>query len=916
MTRKILVLSVVAVQLVVFGTLTLWTIQQWRDAGWTGLAYNASLSPDAERAARAAPFPSRSQQIIAVAPRSPAAGADLTGEERVLSVNGIAVDDVARLRELSQTLRAGDPVTYTLRDDRGEREITLPLESPFKSPFVITSMVITLAVGLIWLAISLLVFWSRPQARTANVFFLLASTGASLYFVWALGELRWPDLRGIVPTTMAAGPWIFIGVITVLSILFGNFLLHLALVFPKPRPVVERWPRIFVWLHTLPFLVFVGVGGMIGTAQLTRPILGLVAFEIVVAGLGIWLAIRLVRAVRSEGWKNGLLHRPLAVEGLVILAICQLGQIIRLLPDSSAIIVGIFVGLMIALSLVGLITLYSVLTCISLFRSYRESGVDVQRQVRWPLWGTLTAVAISVAVTVFSLGIGLLTTRLGISSYTLTTIANSITKAVYLLIPLSFAFAILKYRLLDIDVIIRKTVIYSGVTGIVLALYLGLAGLSGAVLVRTAGLHGETATIVTTLAVVALFVPIRNRVQRFVDRRFFQRERDLEAARRNISQLVLATTELDHILPTMADEIQRALNCRNVAIFALAPEGGVLRCEASVGLPEERLSSLKLGPTSPVFASDDRIVRSAADEPLRKAKSEVAAIARRSGDPIGVVSVGSRLDGDELDGDDEAFLEHAADQLSLAVGRARQDRAESELARARDIQRSLLPATVPQIEGIAIATRWQPAREVSGDYYDVLRLDDHRLALCIGDVVGKGMPAALLMSSLQASLKAVAHQTDSPKEVCTRVREVMLASLKGGTFVTFFYCLVDRDTNRLSYCNAGHNPPFLVRADGTVVRLDVGGPIIARIAAERPYQEAAVAIGPGDRILLFTDGVTEAMNVDGDMFEDDRLEALLLAHRSASPQDLEQIVTNAVLEHARGTLQDDLTLIVAAVENS
>jgi sigma-B regulation protein RsbU (phosphoserine phosphatase) len=96
----------------------------------------------------------------------------------------------------------------------------------------------------------------------------------------------------------------------------------------------------------------------------------------------------------------------------------------------------------------------------------------------------------------------------------------------------------------------------------------------------------------------------------------------------------------------------------------------------------------------------------------------------------------------------------------------------------------------------------------------------------------------------------------------------------------------------------------------------VGGPIIARIAAERPYQEAAVAIGPGDRILLFTDGVTEATNANGDMFEDDRLEALLLAHRSASPHDLEQIVTNAVLEHARGSLQDDLTLIVAAVDNS
>jgi sigma-B regulation protein RsbU (phosphoserine phosphatase) len=306
-------------------------------------------------------------------------------------------------------------------------------------------------------------------------------------------------------------------------------------------------------------------------------------------------------------------------------------------------------------------------------------------------------------------------------------------------------------------------------------------------------------------------------------------------------------------------------------------------------------------------------VRQVGDNTLTQAKAEMAAVARRAGDPLGVVSVGSRLDGEPFDHDDEEFLGAVADQLSLAIGRSRQHRADAELLRAREIQQSLLPTEIPQIDGVEVSATWQPAREVSGDYYDVLRLDNDRLALCIGDVVGKGMPAALLMSSLQAALKAVVFQTGSPKEVCTQVRRVMLQSLAGGTFVTFFFCIVDRKVGHLSYCNAGHNPPIMRRSDGTLVRLDIGGPIFARIASDHPYHEATVSLGTGDTMVLYTDGVTEAADAAGDMFEDPRLEKIILDHGDAPALDLETSITQAVLTHTGGSLQDDLTLVVAKI---
>jgi sigma-B regulation protein RsbU (phosphoserine phosphatase) len=200
---------------------------------------------------------------------------------------------------------------------------------------------------------------------------------------------------------------------------------------------------------------------------------------------------------------------------------------------------------------------------------------------------------------------------------------------------------------------------------------------------------------------------------------------------------------------------------------------------------------------------------------------------------------------------------------------------------------------------------------MGGDYYDLLKLGDAELAVCIGDVAGKGMPAALLMSGLQAAVRASA--SGSPRDLCERVRRVVVSSLTGGRFVTFFYATIDTAAMRLRWCNAGHNAPILARADGSVVRLAEGGPAFSRLFREDPYSENEISIAAGDRLVLFTDGVSEASGGDGEMFGEPRIEQLVIAQRSLGARELQEVIAGAATAFSGGELDDDLTLVVAAV---
>jgi sigma-B regulation protein RsbU (phosphoserine phosphatase) len=253
-------------------------------------------------------------------------------------------------------------------------------------------------------------------------------------------------------------------------------------------------------------------------------------------------------------------------------------------------------------------------------------------------------------------------------------------------------------------------------------------------------------------------------------------------------------------------------------------------------------------------------------------------------------------------------------EIEAGRARRREEAAERrELSEALKIQQRLLPQQVPQIDGWELAVSWQPASGVGGDCFDMIRLGDTRLAISIADVVGKGIPAALLMSNLQAAVRAFASEAVEPQALCHQVNRILCGNIAEGRFISFFYSVLDAPTGVMTYTNAGHYLPMLVRADGTVERLGAGGPVLG-VLSDAEYEQAHVGIGPGDRLVMFTDGLTEARSAADEEFGEERLLDAAVAHRACSAPALQARLADSVATFTGGRLQDDATLIVLAAD--
>jgi sigma-B regulation protein RsbU (phosphoserine phosphatase) len=248
-----------------------------------------------------------------------------------------------------------------------------------------------------------------------------------------------------------------------------------------------------------------------------------------------------------------------------------------------------------------------------------------------------------------------------------------------------------------------------------------------------------------------------------------------------------------------------------------------------------------------------------------------------------------------------------------AASRRRDAGAAREHDEAQQIQRALLPSTMPSLDGCTLAARWIPALGLGGDCYDVLRFAPTRFGVTIADVVGKGLPAALLMSNLQAAVRAFATETAVPHHVATAVNRLLCRNIASGKFVTFCYAIADMQTRKLAYANAGHFPPVLMRANGDLERLTNTG-LVLGIAPEWMYTTGTTELCPGDRLIFFTDGITEANSPDGEEFGDAQLVSTIRAHRREPADRLADVLTAAVGRWTGGAPQDDATLIVMAVD--
>jgi phosphoserine phosphatase RsbU/P len=252
-------------------------------------------------------------------------------------------------------------------------------------------------------------------------------------------------------------------------------------------------------------------------------------------------------------------------------------------------------------------------------------------------------------------------------------------------------------------------------------------------------------------------------------------------------------------------------------------------------------------------------------------------------------------------------------QRTLEAGMTEAQKQEEEFGKAREIQEGLLPKKIPQVRGLEIAGVWHPALTVGGDFYDVVRFSDGKVGICIGDVVGKRISAALLMANLLASFRAFVSERDTPGMLAGKLNDVLCNNIAADKFITFWYCTIDVREGKLSYAGAGHWPPILFRKSGEAIFLREGGTPLG-IFPDQPYGHAGVNLESGDQLLLYTDGLTEAMNSGGEEFGEARLVELAKRSLRSSASDLLEIVAREVTRFCAGNFQDDLTLVVVSVK--
>jgi serine phosphatase RsbU (regulator of sigma subunit)/pSer/pThr/pTyr-binding forkhead associated (FHA) protein len=252
-------------------------------------------------------------------------------------------------------------------------------------------------------------------------------------------------------------------------------------------------------------------------------------------------------------------------------------------------------------------------------------------------------------------------------------------------------------------------------------------------------------------------------------------------------------------------------------------------------------------------------------------------------------------------------IEHAR----LAEVEEMERRMARELEQAAEIQRSFLPACAPQMDGADLAGYNAPCRTVGGDYFDFFKYPNGRVAMALGDVSGKGMPASLMMMGLQARVQVLADEPQNLAAVMNRLNKITCQNCPSNRFITFFFCVLNPATGDLAYCNAGHNRPVLVRTDGTVEQLDGGGPVLG-ILPVATYSEYRAKLQPGDLLAIYSDGVTEATNAADEEFGDERFGGVLKANRHRHSTEIVDAVNQALSSFAAGSpAADDITLVVA-----
>jgi len=315
------------------------------------------------------------------------------------------------------------------------------------------------------------------------------------------------------------------------------------------------------------------------------------------------------------------------------------------------------------------------------------------------------------------------------------------------------------------------------------------------------------------------------------------------------------------------------------------------------------------------FKNDDRF--RVDSEQSFKINNLLSVPLRLKGQLIGVLNVFNKHDQNGFSQEDKRLLTIIGAQSAQVIESARLYEEEKvlshlneELKVASEIQKRLLPSMNPEIEGYDICGRNTPAKEMGGDYFDFISLKDGKWAICLGDVSGKGITAALLMSNLQATIRSQSIKNISTNEAMSQSNILLHNSTNSDKFVTCFYCILDPKKHTLESTNAGHDYPYLYRSKDEQIRLKLGGPILG-FMPDSEYKTESTVLDPGNLIMIYSDGLTDAISPEGEEFGEEKLLDLVNKNINLMPDELSEFIFNAIKDFSGDyPNRDDMTLII------
>ncbi|MBS1272036.1 MAG: Phosphoserine phosphatase RsbU [Candidatus Marinimicrobia bacterium] len=402
-----------------------------------------------------------------------------------------------------------------------------------------------------------------------------------------------------------------------------------------------------------------------------------------------------------------------------------------------------------------------------------------------------------------------------------------------------------------------------------------------------------------------------------------------------ISKKITSTLDVREVLDLVINSLNQVVNYSAAGIFLVKKNGNVVHEMVQQGYDEDKLSeiSLKVGQgivgecireRHPIIIGDVAAHHNYI-EVRSSTKSEMCVPIHdnKQENVIGAFNIESDAE-KAFSKSDLDRLTAFSEQVSIAIENAslykqvsESRRFERDIEVAREIQSAFLPRHLPQHERYDFDAMCQPSQKVGGDFYDVHQFPNGKIGVAIGDVSGKGVPGAILMANLYAGYRSRVRTQDSIYEMVERLNDLLVESTNSEKYTTFFYAELDTETGQLSYCNAGHNPPLIVHKDGSFEELNVGGPVIGALENSR-YEEQTVELAEGDLLLLYTDGITEARNTNGEYYEVERLLNIVRRRNGhTTAKEIMDMINRDVYDFTHGDdLQDDVTVVTVLAKSN